>query len=282
MKYSVSVYSFGHLLNTLGINGLIDKAVEMGFDGIEFVDYAIAECSDEELCSIRAYAQKKGLAITALCIGADLWCTNDKQRKEVTARLHSFVDKAKLLGAPILRHDIASQPRSRTYSIGYDDCVDAVYEIIRENAQYAEKNGVVTVTENHGTFSQDSERIEKLVNKVAHPNFGVLIDVGNFMMADENPCIAVARLAPYARYVHAKDFFLKSGSEYAPVDGWMGTRAGNFIRPTIIGHGDARVLQSLKVLRESGYDGFVSIEFEGSEDVLSAISEGLAYMKKYL
>jgi len=82
--------------------------------------------------------------------------------------------------------------------------------------------------------------------------------------------------------VHVKDFFFKSGAEYEPLEGWMGTRAGNFIRPTIIGHGDAHVLQSLKVLRESGYDGFVSIEFEGAEDTLSSIAEGLSYMKKYL
>jgi len=282
MKFSVSIYSFGHLLNTLGIYGLIDKASEMGFDGIEFVDYAIAESSDEELSSICSYANQKGISITALCVGADLWYRNEKQREAATARLHSFVDKAKLLGASILRHDIASQPRNRSFSIGYDDCIEAVYEIIRENAEYASKQGVVVVTENHGTFSQDADRIEKLINRVAHPNFGVLVDVGNFMMADEDPCISVGKLAPYARYVHVKDFFFKSGAEYEPLEGWMGTRAGNFIRPTIIGHGDAHVLQSLKVLRESGYDGFVSIEFEGAEDTLSSIAEGLSYMKKYL
>ena len=40
IKTSVSTYSFGWLRDEsqLGIYGVIDKAVEMGFDGIEFVD----------------------------------------------------------------------------------------------------------------------------------------------------------------------------------------------------------------------------------------------------
>ena len=38
MKYCVSTYSFGGYMDSLGIYGVIDKAAEMGFDGIEFVD----------------------------------------------------------------------------------------------------------------------------------------------------------------------------------------------------------------------------------------------------
>ena len=66
------------------------------------------------------------------------------------------------------------------------------------------------MTENHGFFSQDSCRVEKLYTAVNHPNFGLLCDIGNFVCADEDPAKAVARVAPYTRYVHAKDFICKS------------------------------------------------------------------------
>ena len=33
--------------------------------------------------------------------------------------------------------------------------------------------------------------------------------MGNFLCADEDPASAFARVAPYAYYVHAKDFIVK-------------------------------------------------------------------------
>ena len=32
------------------------------------------------------------------------------------------------------------------------------------------------MVENHGYFAQDSDRVEKLINAVDHPNFGLLLD----------------------------------------------------------------------------------------------------------
>ena len=71
------------------------------------------------------------------------------------------------------------------------------------------------MVENHGFFCQDSDRVELLVNKVAHKNFGLLVDMGNFLCVDEDPAVAVGRCAPYAFNVHVKDFIKKSG-EAAP------------------------------------------------------------------
>ena len=138
------------------------------------------------------------------------------------------------------------------------------------------------MTENHGYFAQDSVRVEKIINAVANPNFGALVDIGNFMCADENPNMAVGVMAPYAKHVHAKDFHFKSGMEVNPGSGWFQTRAGNYIRGAIIGHGNANVAQSLGTLKHSGYDGFVSIEFEGMEDNLKGISVGLENLKRFI
>lgn len=59
---------------------------------------------------------------------------------------------------------------------------------------YAAEKGIKTAVENHGTFCQDSDRVELLVNTVAHDNFGLLVDMGNFLCADENPAAAVGAL----------------------------------------------------------------------------------------
>lgn len=89
-------------------------------------------------------------------------------------------------------------------------------------------------------------------------------------------------MAPYAKHVHAKDFHFKSGNEINPGAGWFMTRAGNFIRGAIIGHGDAKVYQSIQALRRAGYDGYLSIEFEGMEDKLVGIEVGLQNLKRFI
>jgi len=116
--------------------------------------------------------------------------------------------------------------------------------------------------------------VEQLVTAVDHPNFGVLIDMGNFLCADDDPTMAVGRLMPYAFHCHAKDFHVKPGSDMNPGSGWFESRAGNYLRGAIIGHGNVPVLHCLKIMNREGFQGVLSIEFEGIEDVLMGIQAG--------
>jgi sugar phosphate isomerase/epimerase len=137
------------------------------------------------------------------------------------------------------------------------------------------------MSENHGHFYQDSERCEALMKAVNHPNYGALVDIGNFLCADDDPVRAVTRMAPYAFHVHAKDFHIKP-LDADPGQGWFRSRGGTCLRGSIVGHGNVDVPGCLKALREGGYDGFVSIEFEGMEDNKLALEIGLANLRRYL
>ena len=93
----------------------------------------------------------------------------------------------------MLRHDVAYGFGSHMkHSRGYDNALPIIAEGCREVTKYAEQKGIKTMTENHGYFSQDAARVEKLINTVAHDNFGALVDIGNFMCADEDPTISTA------------------------------------------------------------------------------------------
>lgn len=283
MKTSVSSYSFGDYINEnkLGYLGIIDKAAEFGFDAIEYTegiwssDLAVAE-------RIKQRASDAGITVVAYCVGADFLNGCDGDIKAEIKRLKAQVDVAKALGASMMRHDITSGFRGRKYAIGYDNAVEVIADAIRELTEYAASIGVKTMTENHGYFSQDAHRVEKLINTVAHPNFGALVDIGNFMCADEDPNISVGIIAPYAFHVHAKDFFVKRGDGVHPGEGWFTTRAGNFLRGAIIGQGEARVIQSLGTLRRAGYDGYVTVEFEGMEDKLTGIRVGHDNLRRFI
>lgn len=282
IKTCVSTYSFGHYTAELGIRKIIDRAAEMGFDGIEFAEGEWLNVPIDELRAIGEYAAERGLERVSLCVAADFVRDGESETAEEIQRVCQMVDRAAALGVSMMRHDAASQPRDRKYGIGYDDCLPQVAQAIRAVTEYAMTKGVRTMTENHGYFSQDAARVEKLINAVAHPNFGALVDLGNFMCADEDPWKSAAVMAPYAFHVHAKDFFRRSGMEVNPGKGWFCTRDGDYLRGTIIGHGDAHIAQSLRILREHGYDGYVSVEFEGCEDNMLGISWGLENLRRFL
>lgn len=285
MKTCVSTYSYGsyNKSDKLGIYGIIDKTAELGFDGIEFCEGEWINGSDVDTAKrVREHAEKAGLDIVSYCVGADFINGSGGNTKDEIARLKKCIDFAAALGVKNMRHDCTSGIKGRIYSIGIDDALLMIVEGCRVVTKYAEQLGVGTMTENHGYFLQGSFRHEKLINAVAHPNFGALVDIGNYLCADEDPPYAVGVIAPYVKHAHAKDFHVKSGMEPNPGTGWFMTRAGNYLRGAIIGHGDAKVQQSVQALKRGGYDGYLSIEFEGMEDNVLGITLGLANLKKYI
>lgn len=67
-----------------------------------------------------------------------------------------------------------------------------------------------------------------------------------------------------------------------PVGGWFGTRGGNYLRGTVIGHGVVPVRACVHILQNAGYDGYLSVEFEGREETLPALENAREYLRKLL
>jgi sugar phosphate isomerase/epimerase len=129
---------------------------------------------------------------------------------------------------------------------------------------------------------QDSDRMLELFDAVNNTNYGFLCDIGNFGGVDEDCSLAVSRLMELIVHVHAKDNFTRSGMSYNPGRGFNRSRAGNYRRPTIFGHGDVPTFQILSAIKNSGYNGFVSIEFEGMESVMEAITIGAENLNRMI
>jgi sugar phosphate isomerase/epimerase len=253
---------------------VIQKAKEMGFDVIEFSTIAVPEGKTLPAfaAELKAESQRVGIPIVNYTIGADFISGSGGDLKAEIERVKREVDVAAILGVPGMRHDATGGfPAGHVGPKGFENALPRLAEGCRAVTEYAATKNIKTMVENHGYFCQDSERVERLINAVAHPNFGALVDVGNFACADENSGMAVGRLMRYAFHAHAKDFHLKPGASFLPGEGWFASRGGNFLRGAIIGHGDIPLLQCLRILKKANYNGVLSIEFEGMEDVLTGI-----------
>lgn len=292
MKIAVSSYSFQQAIRAGKMTQLdtVRAAAKMGFDGIEFIE--LAPMVDEKATwgqqmayaeEIRKTAAECGIEIVAYTIGACLYKGDAQQDAEEVERLKKQVDVAEALGAKLMRHDICGSEKVGDRVVGFWNMLPTIAANVRQVTEYAQSKGIRTCSENHGYVAQDSDRVEALFNAVNHPNYGLLVDMGNFACADEPSVHAVSRLAPYAIHVHAKDFhILPFGT--TPQEGVKSfqSRQCNLLCGCSVGEGDIPVRQCIAILKRAKYEGFFSIEYEGSEDCFKGIEKGLANLKSFL
>jgi len=275
MKVSVSSYSFAQL-NKSPVEA-VAMARELGFDSIEYTGM-----DRETALRVREAADRAGMPVINYAVGGN-FLRGDISVEAEAERLCGEVDIAEILGAKKMRHDAAAGFNAPLNAYNsFDQALPVIAKGCRMVTEYAAKKGVETMIENHGYFCQDSLRVASLIGAVNHPNYGALVDIGNFLCADDNPAIACGNVAAMAKHVHAKDFHVKPGTHDNPSEGWFQSRGGNYLRGAIIGHGDVPVRQCLNILRRAGYDGYVSIEFEGLEDCLKGIALGKKFLETIL
>ncbi|HZJ83435.1 MAG TPA: sugar phosphate isomerase/epimerase family protein, partial [Clostridia bacterium] len=260
MKIGVSSYSLMGLVTSGKLKQIdvIALAKKIGFDVIEFIPFILEEGETKEDFALRAKEEcaRIGIGMGSYTVDADFLNGSEGDLDEEIQRVKGEVDIARILGSKTMRHDATvGFPTNHVGPRDFDAALPRLIEGCREVTEYAQQFGIKTMIENHGFFSQDSDRLEKLVNGVNHPNFGLLVDMGNFLCVDEEPEKAIGKLMPYAFHVHAKDFHIKSGMHPDPGQGWFKSRGGNYLRGAIIGHGDVPILQCMRIVKDAGYEG---------------------------
>lgn len=285
MKSCVSLYSYWKpvRLGQMDQYEVIDTIKKLGIDAVELLMLDDAVPAGETMQSyakkLYEHARSAGLEVPILSMDSKIYCA-DPERE--LGYLCSMVDVASECGIPLMRFDIAYRFLGDEAVKNYKTVIKAVTPYIRRLADYAKEKGVKVISENHGRIIQDSYRVEELITTVDHENYGYLCDIGNFGGVDENCATAVSRLLPYICFVHAKDALERDGMEYDPGRGFSRTRGGKFRRATIFGQGAVPVYQILRSLKASGYEGYISIEYEGMEETMEAMEIGAENLKRML
>ncbi len=221
---------------------------------------------------IKTRAEDTGVVLSNLVVPGNLLGNGDETAKSM-ARLKRHIDIAAELNIGLFRHDVATWAHHAKDIAEFEALLPRMVDGAKELAQYAAQYGITTSVENHGLLMNGSERVRRLIHLVDEPNFKTTLDVGNFLSVDEDPNIAVVANAPYASIVHLKDFYVRRAY---PGVGWHHTPGGAYLLGAIVGFGDLDMRRIIRGITESGYDGFVSIEFEGLEECLMAAATGLA------
>ena len=281
MKLGLSSYSVNRVIEAgrMSLAQAIGWAAEQGAECMELVPCAFSfqnedgSINGEAIHSARTVARDAGLELVNYSVLADL-CKEDRAAQEAEIeRVKLHVDIAAALGLSRMRHDISAfrRPRGENGIMDFERLFPQMTEAAARIADYAAGRGVTTLLENHGFFVNGCDRVERLIRTVDSVNYGLLLDTGNIACVDEDPAVAARRLAPMAKMIHLKDFYIRKrdpGDTTAFDCGghWFQSMAGRYLRGSILAQGDLDMWEILGAIKGAGYDGPIVIEFEGFED----------------
>lgn len=268
MKLGVSSYSLTRAIQSqeLSVLEVISYVASIGGEHIEIVPSGFDLLETPELIDdIVDKAKALNLDISSYNVGANFIQANDETYEAEIYRVMREVDIAKRLGVKLMRHDVAFSTDDLSIS-NFNNQLPRIAGACSRIADYAAKFGITTSLENHGYFIQSSDRVQALIHAVKRANFRTTLDIGNFMCVDEDSVASVKKNISYASMVHLKDFYLRPAYQDPGEGLWYRTECGNFLRGAIIGQGDINMREVLRIIKQSGYDGYISIEFEGMEE----------------
>jgi sugar phosphate isomerase/epimerase len=268
MKLGLSSYSLFSSLKSkeFDILDVIQWVADQGGEHVEIVPLGFTLDDNPQLVeTVRKKAIEVGIEISNYAIGANFITEDKAAYEQEIERVKKQVLFANELGVKLMRHDVAWRMIGDNSIENFEKDLPRLVEACQRIADFAADYGITTSIENHGYYVQASDRVQSLLNHVNKPNFKTTLDTGNFLCVDENPLSAIKKNLPYTSMLHIKDFYYRPFYKN-PGEGWSKTDGGNYIRGSIIGHGDLDIYEILKLIKESEYDGYVSIEFEGMEE----------------
>ena len=230
--------------------------------------------------AIKQRAANRGVTLSNIACSANfLGDAVDVRRSVDSVKRH--IDVAAELGITLFRHDVSEWAYSAKNVKEFDALLPGIVDNCKEIAQHAVQYGIITSVENHGYLMNGSERIQRLLYLVDEPNFKTTLDIGNFLCVDEEPTVAVRNNLPYASIVPWKDFYIRNEHPGdLPGEGWLHTPGRAYLLGAIVGFGDLGMRSIVRSVKDSGFDGFISSEFEGIEECLLACETGIANVKR--
>ncbi|PAV31213.1 sugar phosphate isomerase [Virgibacillus profundi] len=286
MKVGLSTYSLLDAIKAgeMDVLDVVDWIAENGGEHMEIVPYGFTLVDNLELADqVRDRAKEKGIELSNYSMPANFVQDSEEEFNAEVARLKEHVDLLNRMGIKHMRHDVTAftvPPEKRTIEY-FENSLPQIIEGSRQIADYAAQFDITTTIENHGMAVQHSDRVQRVVQAVDRPNFKTTLDVGNFMCVDEDPIVGVKKNLPYASLIHFKDFYLRPYDENPGGGKWFETSNGNFLKGTIVGHGDIEIRKIVKLIKDSGYDGNITLEFEGMEECREASKIGMENLKHF-
>lgn len=244
MKLSCAAYGYRKYLKeqnppTMTIMDFLDECAKMGLGAAEPTSYYFpSPLTEEYLLQFKRKAHLLGLDISGTAIGNTFTYAPGPKRDEQLALTKQWVDYAAIMGAPCIRIFAGTLQKGDTMEQAIQYCIDTT----KEACAYAATKGVFLALENHGGIVAEPDPLIRIVEAVESDWIGVNFDSGNFQT--EDPYADMAKIAPYTVNAQVKVEIKPKGQDKTEAD----------------------LERIINILGESGYRGYVALEYESDQE----------------
>lgn len=254
MKLACMSLSFNRAISagTMSLDTFIDWCYAQRLDGVDLHASHIPSQNSKTLMQLKRHCLDCGLPVACLCVSNNFGLpdTHVVQHVETAKR---WIDAALVLGAPLVRLFAGWTPEGDDPQAAWTRTVRS----LRETAAYADVHGITVALQNHNHhgLTRVGDDVLRMVAEVDHPNLAHVWDTGQY--TDLYP--SLEKTVHLARHVRAKVYEIETGEE----------RRLDYSR-------------IFPMLERAGYNGFVSIVYEGQEEDLVALPKAVAYFRKFI
>jgi sugar phosphate isomerase/epimerase len=192
------------------------------------------------------------------------------------AGFHAELRRAAGLGA----RTVLVIPGTPREDVAHETAREWFAAALRDSLEEARRLGVTMMVANVGwqpVVYGTSEQILGICDAVG-PELKVTYDVGNFLLSGEDNMRALEREAPRMVHVHFKDWKVvppPAPRAFPGID-------GRLYEGEVLGDGVLNLPEAARRLRQLGYRGWVSVEYEGTGEPREAARRGVAYLRSLL
>ncbi len=261
---------------------MIDLAHEYGIRYVDFLDFYELSSPDRELAAtIRRYLDERDMQACCMTTCVNL-VGDEESRAANVARAKEYADIAEILGAPLLHHTIATDLNNPAHMQELRaEYLGQALAATQEIYDYAAAKNMRTVSENQGFLFNGVAGVTEFMQRAQH-DFGVVGDIGNILFVDEHAADFLPHVMPYVAHMHIKDYTYTVNPTRERQKHEFVTKGGNYLLDCPFGEGCVDFDRVFAILKESGYNGLLSLECPPiGPDSRKVLEQNLAYLDRY-
>lgn len=246
----------------------VDTAVKYGLTHIEFgviqgqyfvngLGYDPAVSLQSNPRKLRRYLEQKGLQVSQ--IDAAFPMMGPDGSTFGVAYVQQAIRFAAEIGCPIVD---TTDGAFKTEGYSDDEVFRIAYENYKQCLSWAEDYGITINIETHGPYTTNPDFLERLFQHFESPHLRFNFDTGNTYISGKDPLEYLKRFRKYVSHCHIKDV---SPGLAAAVRGEE-TGIGCSEVPVGGGVNAENIKKCLEFLKQTGWDGVVSIECYGADE----------------
>ena len=253
MKMScIPVCFFGAIQRekTMSREDWIKMAVELGLDGTEIDESFVRALDASGMARLADVVHDAGLQVCM--VSPEFNFSNPEERQQESARVKHAVDVAVIFKTDIVRVTAAMphtlDERNWIKSTKREDVVQSCVDGLKGCLDYAEEKQVMLALEDHPVIGWDVEEFMRILELVDDERLKVNLDTSN--VSSDTIVDLTRRVADRVVHLHVQD------------------RLNNDLS-IVIGTGEVDFESVFRVLKNAGFDGWLSLEVEagGKEEL---------------